>query len=271
MARVIQYLVENSRNQPTLEDTSRIACLSPHHFQRKFKTWVGVSPKAFLQYLTYMEAKKNLLKGNEITTAALNSGLSGPGRLYDLCVKLEAATPGEIKNLGKGFEIQYGFGPTPFGKSLIGISPRGICYLAFIHTLTEPEALVELKTSWPYARYIEVPELAIDNLQKIFSLRKKTSSGLNAFVTGSNFQLKVWRALLNIPRGKLISYGSLADAIGMPRSARAVGSAVARNYLAYLIPCHRVIRNNGITGEYRWGNELKQKIIAVESAINSVE
>jgi AraC family transcriptional regulator of adaptative response/methylated-DNA-[protein]-cysteine methyltransferase len=134
MVRVIQYLVENSRNQPTLEETTQIACLSPHHFQRKFKTWVGVSPKAFLQYLTYKEAKKNLLNGTEVTMAALNSGLSGPGRLYDLCVKLEAATPGEIKNLGRAFEIKYGFGPTPFGKSLIGTHHgESVTWPLFIH------------------------------------------------------------------------------------------------------------------------------------------
>lgn len=269
MSQVIQYLVQNSRNQPSLEEVSRLAGLSPYYFQRKFKTWVGVSPKAFLQYLTYMDAKTGLIKGEEISSAAFNAGLSGPGRLYDLCVKLDAASPGEIKQLGQGFNIRYGFGPTPFGRSIIGISSRGICYLAFINQQTKQNAIKELQKTWPKALLTHNTELAMNKLQEIFSFKNK-SEKLDAFVTGSDFQLKVWRALLNIPPGEFISYGSLAKTIGRPGAARAVGSAVAKNYLAYLIPCHRVIRTSGVIGEYRWGSDLKKKIIAIESAITSL-
>jgi AraC family transcriptional regulator of adaptative response/methylated-DNA-[protein]-cysteine methyltransferase len=269
MAKVIHYLVNNSRNQPSLDQLSRLANLSPYHFQRKFKSWVGVSHKAFLQHLTYMDAKTCLLNGDEITRAALNSGLSGPGRLYDLCINLKAASPGEIKKLGEGLEIKYGIGLSPFGRCLIGIAPRGICYLAFIHQFSEHKALTGLTSAWPQARLVSKPDLVMETLEKIFSIKHPGSEGLNAFVTGTDFQLEVWQALLKIPLGKVVSYGYIADFIGMPRAARGVGSAVAKNQLAYLIPCHRVIRNNGVAGEYRWGNELKEKIIAVESAIRS--
>lgn len=268
MTQVIHYLVKNCQNQPSLSQISQVAGLSPHHLQRKFKAWIGVSPKAFLQHLTYIEAKSNLLNGDEITKAAFNTGLSVPGRLYDLCIKLEAASPGEIKKLGQGFEIHYGFGPTPFGKGLIGISPRGICYLTFVHQLSEHRAISELKKTWPKAKLKIDQDLAMVNLKKIFSFNNN-AKGLDAFVTGTEFQLKVWRALLNIPSGKVVSYGTLAKAIGNDGAARAVGSAIAGNYLAYLIPCHRVIRSNGATGEYRWGNSLKKKMIAIESSINS--
>lgn len=267
MTQVIHYLVQNSQDQPSLRQISQVAGLSPHHFQRKFKAWVGLSPKDFLQHLTYMEAKSNLLNGEEISTAAYNSGLSGPGRLYDLCIKLDAASPGEIKKLGHGFKIQYGFGPTPFGKGLIGISSRGICYLAFVHQTSNKMAVDELRKTWPKADLIVDQDLALDNLKRIFSFNDH-AKGLGVFVTGSEFQLKVWRALLNIPYGKVTSYGTLAKTIGSNGAARAVGSAIAGNYLAYLIPCHRVIRSNGATGEYRWGNALKQKMIATEFAIN---
>jgi AraC family transcriptional regulator, regulatory protein of adaptative response / methylated-DNA-[protein]-cysteine methyltransferase len=268
MSQAIHYLVQNSRNQPSLEKISKVAGLSPYYFQRKFKDWVGVTPKTFLQYLTYMDAKTSLIIGEEISSAAFNAGLSGSGRLYDLCVKLDAASPGEIKRLGQGIEIQYGFGPTPFGRTVIGISSRGICYLAFIHQQTKQNAIRELQITWPKALLTHNSELAINKLQQIFSFKKR-SEKLNAFVTGSDFQLKVWRALLNIPPGEFISYGSLAKTIGRPGAARAVGSAIAKNYLAYLIPCHRVIRTSGVIGEYRWGSDLKKEIIAIESAITS--
>lgn len=269
MSQVIQFLVQNSRNQPSLEQVSRFAGLSPYYFQRKFKTWVGVSPKAFLQYLTYMDAKTSLINGEEISSAAFNVGLSSPGRLYDLCVKLDAASPGEIKRLGQGFDIQYGIGPTPFGRGIIGISSRGICYLAFIHQQTKKNAIKNLQETWPKALLRYDQDLAMNKLQQIFSF-KNGSEKLDAYVTGSDFQLKVWRALLNIPPGEVISYGCLAKNIGRPGAARAVGSAVARNHLAYLIPCHRVIRSSGVIGDYRWGSDLKKKIIAFESAITSV-
>ncbi len=209
------------------------------------------------------------MTGDEMTTAALKSGLSGPGRLYDLCIKLEAASPGEIKRLGDGLEIKYGIGPSPFGRCLIGISPRGICYLAFIHALGEKQGLNDLIRAWPMARHTRAPDLALETLEKIFSIKKANSNRLSAFVSGSEFQLKVWRALLNIPFGKVVSYGDVANSLGMPGAARAVGSAIAQNQLAYLIPCHRIVRSNGVTGEYRWGKELKQNMIAVESVIRS--
>jgi AraC family transcriptional regulator of adaptative response/methylated-DNA-[protein]-cysteine methyltransferase len=255
--------------------------LSPFHFHRLFAKWAGVTPKDFLQCLTLAHAKALLRGGRPILEAALEAGLSGPGRLHDLCVTLEAASPGEVRSGGAGWLILYGVAESPFGKCLIAESPRGICHLSFIED--EKTALADLKKDWPAAKWqrdvLKVRRLAAEIFARPEEVRSKTA--LRALVRGTAFQVKVWRALLAVPPGALTSYGRLAEVIEKraatgrnnspagcrrSRSARAVGTAVGRNPLAYLIPCHRVIRETGVLGGYHWGLERKRAMIAWESS-----
>jgi AraC family transcriptional regulator of adaptative response/methylated-DNA-[protein]-cysteine methyltransferase len=267
MSTAIQYMTDHVRQQPSLREMANAAGLSPYYFQKKFKSWVGVTPKVFLQYLTLAEAKQYLAEGNSIMDATIQSGLSGPGRLHDLCIKIRAATPGEIKSGGQGMDLYYGYGPSPFGECLLGYSRRGICFLSFIPESGRDEALRDLKMAWPGARLVLNEEQIHIRLREIFQDALGTGQAVvHAYVKGSNFQIKVWEALLRIPEGVLVSYGKLAAHLGQAHGARAVGSAVAANNIAYLIPCHRVIRNTGVIGDYRWGSDRKRKIIAFESA-----
>ena len=268
MSKAINFLSEHVHEQPSLEDMAIMAGLSPSHFHRKFKSWVGVSPKSFLQCLTLENAKIILNQDESIMDVALNSGLSGPGRLHDLCIKLDAATPGEIKNGGMGLNVGYGFGPTPFGECIVANSQRGICYMAFIDSDKREKAINELQQTWPGAKLKPNNDNNLRLLRKIFTPSNDQRITLKAFVSGTQFQLQVWRALLNISEGQLTSYGKLANSLNRPGAARAVGSAVASNFLAYLIPCHRVIRSSGIIGDYRWGSARKKTIIAYETAKN---
>ncbi|MEX2352819.1 MAG: methylated-DNA--[protein]-cysteine S-methyltransferase, partial [Gammaproteobacteria bacterium] len=211
--------------------------------------------------------KQLLRQGNTVFETAIDTGLSGPGRLHDLCVSLESATPGEIRNGGAGLKIIYGFGPTPFGECILASSERGICYLAFIDGNNHEEAIKELKAAWPRAELKYRESDALKLISKIFNLQHtRQRVPLRAFVKGTDFQLRVWRALLQIGEGNLVTYGDLAAYIDRPRAARAVGTAVGANPLAYLIPCHRVIRNSGVIGDYRWGSNRKKIIIACETA-----
>jgi AraC family transcriptional regulator, regulatory protein of adaptative response / methylated-DNA-[protein]-cysteine methyltransferase len=258
VASVIKYLDEHHVEQPDLETLAEQAGLSAFHFHRLFSKWAGVTPKDFLQCLTLAHAKQLLREGQSVLNAAVESGLSGPGRLHDLCVNLEALSPGELKSGGAGMEIRYGTAATPFGDWLVAESARGICHISF----GESPAL--LKSEWPNARVVED-----DGVAERLSGRVFASSGgkepLTALVRGTPFQVQVWRALLKIPAGGLTSYGALASAVGKPLASRAVGSAVARNSLAYLIPCHRVIRETGVIGKYRWGPVRKRSMLAWES------
>lgn len=266
IARAIDYLVDHAGERPGLQALAAEAGLSPSHFQRKFSAWTGVSPKCLLQYLTLEHAREMLAGGTAVEQAAWASGLSGPGRLHDLCVSLEAATPGEIRRGGAGLRIEYGFGPTPFGECLIAESPRGICHLAFVTRGDRVSALRELQQDWPRAELLARPDKALALIEQVFN-RQSPGYGtapLRAYVRGTRFQLRIWRALLRIPEGQLISYGDMARITGQARAARAVGSAVGANRIAYLIPCHRVIRNSGIIGHYRWGGPRKQLLLSFE-------
>jgi len=266
IAAVIRFLDECHMEQPDLASLARRAGLSPAHFHRLFATWAGVTPKDFLQCLTLAHAKQLLHAGAPVLEVALGTGLSGPGRLHDLCVNLEAASPGELKAGGAGWTIKYGFAESPFGKCLIAESPRGICRLEFVEN--EKPAVTELQTEWPAAT-LKRDEAAIARLAaKIFVRPDEAHArpALRAFVRGTPFQVRVWQALLKIQPGALTSYGRLADGIGKPAASRAVGTAVGQNPLAYLIPCHRVIRETGVLGGYHWGLERKRAIIAWESA-----
>ncbi|MBF8269810.1 MAG: methylated DNA-protein cysteine methyltransferase [Gammaproteobacteria bacterium] len=269
MEAIIHYLNDHYTKQPSLDALAAAAGLSPGHFQRKFTAWVGVSPKAFLQHLTFRDARERLLHGESVDHAAWDAGLSGPSRLHDLCVVLEAASPGEIKRGGAGLTITYGYGQTPFGSCLLGTSARGIVQLSFVDR-DEAETLAGMQGRWPQAELVRNDRAIKPVIDQVFRHQAAPQQSLRAYVQGTKFQLRVWRALLEIPPGKLLSYGQLATSIGRPSAARAVGTAVGANPLAYLIPCHRVIRASGVIGGYRWGLGRKQIMIASELASSQV-
>jgi AraC family transcriptional regulator of adaptative response/methylated-DNA-[protein]-cysteine methyltransferase len=266
IACVIRYLDEHYPEQPDLAALAGRLGLSPFHFHRLFSSWAGVTPKAFVQCLTLAHVRTMLRNGRNALDTALDAGLSGPGRLHDLCVNLEAASPGEMKSGGGRFAIEAGFAGSPFGPCLIGRSPRGICHLSFVEAGGKQAAWAALQEEWPNARLHRNDRKARRLAERIFA---RTAGGnrrlpLRAFVRGTAFQVKVWRALLRVPPGGLITYGGLAAAAGSPDGARAAGSAVGRNPLAFLIPCHRVIRETGVVGDYRWGRVRKRAIVAWE-------
>jgi AraC family transcriptional regulator of adaptative response/methylated-DNA-[protein]-cysteine methyltransferase len=267
IARVIRYLDEHHAEQPDLAALAEHAGLSPFHFHRLFSTWAGVTPKDFLQCLTLARVKESLQAGKSILDSALDAGLSGPGRAHDLCVTLEAASPGEMKSGGAGWTLSAGFAETPFGVCLIAESPRGICHMAFAEPEDKDAAWNELSENWPNARVRRNDSAAAKIATQIFNgPSRRSRDPLRAFVQGTPFQLRVWRALMAIPPGQLTTYGRLAASLGMPTAARAVGSAVGANSISYLIPCHRVIRETGVIGEYRWGQVRKRALVAWENA-----
>src|ERR1700722_15396156 len=268
IARVLRYVDENHTAQPDLATLARHIGLSQHHFHRLFTSWAGITPKDFLQCLTLAHAKEMLRQGKSVLDAALDTGLSSPGRLHDLCISLESASPGEVKSGGERWTITIGFADSPFGRCLVGESHRGLCHLSFMDSNDKSAALAEVKSEWPRAK-LQRDDIAASKLaNRIFypTTVRNSQIPLRAFVRGTPFQVRVWRALLQVQRGTLVSYGGLAAAVDQPTAARAVGSAVGQNALAYLIPCHRVIRETGVLGDYRWGKIRKRAIIAWENA-----
>ena len=265
IARVIRYLDERLTEQPSLADLAQFAGLSEFHFHRLFSTWAGVTPKDFLQCLTVTHVKELLRSGTSVLDAALSVGLSGPGRLHDLCVTLEAASPGELKSGGAGWIITAGMANTPFGLCFLAETPRGICRIEFVDKADDESLFAGLQNDWPQAQLRRDDPAAASLAQKIFNPQIGHGEKLRAFVKGTAFQIQVWRALLQIEPGAVVSYGRLASAVGKPSAARAVGTAIGQNALAYLIPCHRVIRETGVIGDYRWGKVRKQTILAWES------
>ncbi len=283
VARVIRHLDGHHREQPDLAALAAGAGLSAFHFHRLFAKWAGVTPKDFLQCLTAAQVKAALRRGESALGVALDAGLSGPGRLHDLCVTLEGASPGEIKSGGAGWKLEAGFAESPFGKCLIARGERGICFLAFTEKGGEKRVWEELQKEWPEAGIKREDAVARELAERIFGKNKEKKSGggerreregkkakqptrLRAFVKATPFQARVWRALMQVPEGTLVTYGDLAKAIGEAGAARAVGSAVGANPVAYLIPCHRVIRATGVVGEYRWGTERKRALAGWEAA-----
>ena len=263
---VVRYLEQNFQHQPELAELADVVGLSEFHFQRLFSRWVGISPKRFLQFLTKEHAKHLLLNSGNILNAAYESGLSGPGRLHDLFVQCEAVTPGEFKNRGEGIGIRYGIHPTPFGDVLLAMTDRGICGLYFI-TLGNPDRYLErLHRQWPNARITKDNGIISGIVESIFSRENwQSDKPFRVILKGTNFQIKVWEALLQIPEGHAVSYEDIARTIGDPRAVRAVGSAVASNPVSYIIPCHRVIRKEGAFGNYQGGPLRKKLILAWES------
>ena len=266
VATVIRFLDRHHTDQPDLNELAAAAGLSPFHFHRLFSAWAGVTPKDFLQCLTLEHVKQLLRDDDNILDAALNAGLSGPGRLHDLCVTLEAASPGEMKNGGAGMQIDYGFAETPFGEALIAETKRGICYLSFVNGNGRSDARDLLTSQWPNAKLHRSDARIAKLSATIFTQRREGTSRrpLRTFVRGTPFQLRVWRALLRIPSGTLTTYGRLAEAIGQSQAARAVGSAVGANPISFIIPCHRVIRETGALGNYGGGRIRKQAIVGWE-------
>ncbi|HTD02086.1 MAG: hypothetical protein DMF18_08765 [Verrucomicrobia bacterium] len=266
VANVIRFLDRHHTEQPDLHQLASAAGLSPFHFHRLFSAWAGVTPKDFLQCLTLEHVKHLLRNGDNVFDAALNAGLSGPGRLHDLCVTLEAASPGEMKNGGAGMQIEYGFAETPFGQALIAETKRGICHLSFVDGHGRNSARNLLTSQWPNAKLNRNDARIAELSAKIFTQVRDRASRptLRAFVRGTPFQLRVWRALLRVPSGSLTTYGRLAQAIGQSQAARAVGSAVGANPIAFIIPCHRVIRETGALGNYHWDPIRKRAIVGWE-------
>jgi AraC family transcriptional regulator of adaptative response/methylated-DNA-[protein]-cysteine methyltransferase len=267
VAAALRYLEAHRDDQPGLEQVAGHVGLSPFHFQKLFGRWVGISPKRFLQYLTVEHARRCLADTRSVLDATHDAGLSSPGRLHDLMVAVDAVTPGEHKSGGAGLAISCGNASSPFGACLIGTTDRGVCWLSFHDEAGPTDALDQLRQSFPAADLAEEPATAVLWSRRIFAdAGQADARPLPVLLSGTNFQLKVWEALLRVPFGRLCSYRDLAGLMGRPSATRAVASAVAANRIAYLIPCHRVICSMGGFGQYRWGAVRKRAIIGWEQA-----
>lgn len=265
IAKAIEYIKNNFKQQPTLDEIAEQVHLSPFHFQRIFKEWAGTTPKKFLQYISVQYAKE-LLKEKQATLfdTAYETGFSSTSRLHDLFINIEGMTPAEYKNEGKNLIIHYNFYQSPFGKIIIASTPKGICYIAFNDD--EIQALFHLKEKFPQATFLQKADTIHKQALHIFLNDWNKLSEIKLHLKGTDFQLKVWEALLKIPLGQLSTYGNIANKIGSPNASRAVGSAIGNNPIAFLIPCHRIIQSSGNIGGYMWGNTRKTAIIGWEAA-----
>jgi AraC family transcriptional regulator of adaptative response/methylated-DNA-[protein]-cysteine methyltransferase len=265
IAEAISYIRQNFKEQPNLDELAEKINLSPFHFQRLFTDWAGVSPKKFLQYISIGHAKQ-ILKDKQATLfeAAYETGLSGTGRLHDLFVKIEGMTPGEFKNGGESLVINYSFAETQFGNIIVASTAKGICYMAFAES--EQLAFDHMKAYFPNAVFKQGSDILQQNALSIFTNDWSKLNQVKLHLKGTNFQLKVWEALLKIPMGQLSTYGNIAEKIENPKASRAVGTAIGSNPVAFLIPCHRVIQSSGIIGGYMWGPTRKTAIIGWEAA-----
>lgn len=268
IAEAISFITSRVNHQPTLEEIAGHLHLSPFHFQRLFCRWAGVTPKRYLQVLTLERAKQLLSESKSVLEVSDSLGLSSGSRLYDHFVHLEAVTPGEYKMGGAGLTIEYAIHDTPFGKAFIATTPRGICSFAFLENTEIDGHLSELHKKWPYAILHENPRSTLAVTKAMFEEGQVLTRPISLYVSGTNFQINVWKALLQIPPAMVVSYSQVADAIGHPNSARAVGLAVGNNPVAFLIPCHRVIQQSGGLGGYHWGTTRKQAMHVWESARN---
>jgi len=264
--KAIHFLDKNVCDQPDLREVAETAGLSEFHFQKIFQRWAGISPKKFLQFLTKEHAKQLLEKSN-LLDASYDVGLSGPSRLHDLFINYEAMSPGEYKQKGEGLTIDYGFHPTPFGECFVAITDRGICRLAFMDKAEKKKLLKDFHKDWKNATLQDNQAKTKEVTEEIFSSPKgkKRKPSFKVLSRGTNFQIKVWEALLKIPSGQVVTYQAIAKMIGSPKAVRAVGNAVGKNQIAYLIPCHRVIRGTGHLGGYRWGTSRKRAMLGKEA------
>lgn len=278
IGHALDWLQENARRQPSLDELAAELGLSPYHLQRLFTRWAGISPKRFVQTITVAHARALLRESQPILDASFETGLSGPGRLHDLFVHVEAMTPGEYRNLGRGLSIRYGTFDSPFGKCLIAETDRGVCALEFLDRgmrgpgaegeWTEDDALAGLRDHWPGAVFVENSGAIARTGQVVFdrALKPDGEGGVRLHIKGTNFQIQVWRALLRVPEGCVIDYGGLARRLGRPTAARAVAAAVGDNPVSVIIPCHRVLRCHGELGGYRWGLSRKLALLGRELA-----
>ncbi|MEL6191665.1 MAG: methylated-DNA--[protein]-cysteine S-methyltransferase [Bacteroidota bacterium] len=265
IAEAINFIKQNFKEQPSLNHIAESVHLSPYHFQRLFSEWAGVSPKKFMQYIS-VEYAKQLLKEQQATLfdAAIETGLSGTGRLHDLFINIEGMTPGEFKNGGEKLSINYSFAESPFGDLIVASTPKGICHMAFIEN--EDKALSQLKSRFANASYKQVVDTLQQNALFIFQNDWERLDEIKLHLNATPFQLKVWEALLKIPKGQLTTYGHIAKSINSPGASRAVGTAIGSNPVAFLIPCHRVIQASGKIGGYVWGNTRKTAMIGWEAS-----
>ncbi len=270
IAEAIDYIKNNFKQQPNLEEVAEQVHLSPTHFQRLFTEWAGTSPKKFLQYISVEHAKK-ILKEEQATLfdTAYETGLSGPSRLHDMFINIEGMTPAEYKNGGKNLIINYSFAESPFGNIVVASTSKGICYMAFNEN--ETKSFEDLKSKFPNATFHQKLDLLQQNALFIFQNDWSKLSEIKLHLKGTDFQLKVWETLLKIPMGQLSTYGNIAEEIGNPNASRAVGTAIGSNPVAFLIPCHRVIQSSGNFGGYMWGNTRKTAIIGWEGAKTNSE
>lgn len=267
VASAITFIRQHRTEQPELSAIAQHVGLSESHFQRLFTNWAGISPKRFLQYLTVEQAKANLSRSDSLLALSADLGLSGPSRLHDLFVSIEAMSPGDYKNGGEGLEIHYGVHLTLFGTVVIAATQRGVCLLQFLDDDGEEGVSSLLESTWPNALFIKDDEKTKGLCDRIFSpVATRPHQPLTLLVKGTNFQVQVWRALLKIPPGSLTTYKTIAEMIDRPKAVRAVGTAIGKNPIGYLIPCHRVIRGSGEMGGYRWGVDRKQAILGWEAA-----
>lgn len=264
IATVIEYLYEHLDQQPSLEDVASHMNLSSGYIQRQFQEWVGISPKKFVQYMSLQQAKYYLLQQRSLLETALNMGLSGTGRLHDLFIQLEGMTPGEYKQQGEGVILNYSIETSPFGELLVVSSEKGICSIRFIETHENIENLIQ--QSFPKAQLKNQSPIWHQQIAKWFEqdFSEHLQQKLPLNLAGTPFQLQVWEALLTIPEGQLRTYQDIAEQIGKPKAVRAVATAIGQNPIAYLIPCHRVIRATGMVGEYHWQKGRKLALLAWE-------
>lgn len=263
----IAYLDEHFQSQPSIPEVASHVGLSESHFHRLFREWAGITPKRFLEFVTAEHARKLLEDSNTVLDSTYDAGLSSAGRLHDLFVSLEGVTPGEIKTRGEGLELRYGFHPSPFGECLLAETDRGVTTLSFVPTGGREEAIERLGERWPMARRVEAPKETAATFGRILAgLQGTPEGGIKLYTQGTNFQVRVWEALLKIPNGLVVTYERVAEWIGRPNSMRAVGNAVGANPVSLLIPCHRVLRKTGAFGNYGGGRLRKRAILAWEAA-----
>jgi len=263
----IEFLETNYKDQPDLNEIAASANLSKFHFHRLFKDWAGVTPLQFLHFLTIEYAKEQLRKPRSVFDTSLQAGLSSASRLHDLFITFEAVTPGDYKRKGENLMIQYGFHPTPFGECLLAFTDRGICALRFLYPSNHKQLLEELKVEWPLAELLEKPQETSIYVQQIFAeINDNKEKRFHLYLKGTNFQIQVWRALLTLQPGEIVAYQDVAEQINRVKAGRAVGNAIAKNPVGYLIPCHRVIRKTGQVYGYRWSSARKKAILGWEAS-----
>jgi AraC family transcriptional regulator, regulatory protein of adaptative response / methylated-DNA-[protein]-cysteine methyltransferase len=267
VAEAIEYLTDNFKNQPDLNEVARQVHLSPSHFQRIFTEWAGVSPKKFMQYLSLDYLRNRIFDTTNLNQAADLVGFSTQSRVYDLFVSIEGVTPNEYKTYGQGLEIQYGFHQTPFGECFIAITEKGLCALSFVDETSKEATFQVFLEKWQAAKLVLNAQNTEGVIEQIFD--PNATNKINLWIQGTNFQLKVWEALLKIPQGSVSTYQKIADSIQNPKAVRAVGTAIGSNPIAYLIPCHRVIKSTGAIGEYHWGSTRKKAILGYEMSKTS--